>query len=72
VANELTANVAGRLTDVRSASVRLDLVSFDAKASGGSATVEAHARGSIGAPLDLDIIADGQASGRQLGRVMQR
>ncbi len=63
VASELTANITGRLTDVRSASVRLDLVSFDAQASGGSATVEAHARGSVGAPLDLNIIATGKRQG---------
>ncbi|MEQ1781409.1 MAG: translocation/assembly module TamB domain-containing protein [Hyphomonadaceae bacterium] len=60
---ELTANVTGRLTDIRSAGVRLDLVSFEAKASGGAATVEAHARGSVGAPLDLNLITTGKRQG---------
>lgn len=60
---DLTANVTGRLTDVRSAGVRLDLVSFEAKASGGNARVEAHARGSVGAPLDLNLIATGKRHG---------
>ena len=61
--NELTANVTGRLTDVRSSGVRLDLVSFEAKASGGNATVEAHARGSFGAPIDLNLSATGRRQG---------
>jgi translocation and assembly module TamB len=61
--SELTANVTGRLTDVRSAGVRLDLVSFEGKAAGGAAKVEAHARGSVGAPLDLNLIATGKRYG---------
>ena len=61
--SELTANVTGRLTDIRSSGVRFDLVSFEAKAAGGSATVEAQARGSVGAPLDLKLVATGKRQG---------
>ncbi len=60
---ELTANINGRLTDVRSSGVRLDVVSFEAKASGGEATAKAHARGSVGAPLDLNLIATAKRQG---------
>jgi len=61
--SDLTADVTGRLTDLRSAGVQLDLISFEGKASDGGAKVEAHARGSIGAPLDLNLIATGKRYG---------
>ena len=63
IGDDLVADVSGRLTDLRSAGVRLELVSFEAKASGGKATVEAKARGSLGAPLDLGLTLTGMRHG---------
>lgn len=60
---ELTANVTGRITDVRTAGARLDLIAFEAKAAGGTATVEAQARGMMGAPVDLKLVANADRQG---------
>lgn len=60
---ELLADVNGRITDIRTGGLRLDLVSFAAKASGGKAAVEAHAVGKFGAPIDMTITANAAQQG---------
>lgn len=62
VGDDLIADVSGRVTDLRSAGVRLDLVSFAAKAAGGKIALDARARGSLGAPIDLTLAATGERS----------
>jgi translocation and assembly module TamB len=61
--DELALDVNGRLTDLRSSALRLSLVSFNAKALDGKATLEAHATGSLGAPIDLTLTANGAQQG---------
>ena len=56
---DLELDVSGRLTDLRSAALRLSLLSFNAKALDGSARLEARATGWLGAPLDLQLAATG-------------
>ncbi len=64
VGKVLTADVTGRITDVRTGGARFDLIAFTAKASGGAATLDAQARGSIGAPVDLKLSATGAQQGQ--------
>ncbi len=59
----LEADVTGRLTDLRSGAMRLDLLTFDADASGDAARLTAQARGSLGAPIDLKLAANGARAG---------
>ncbi len=60
---DLELDVSGRLTDLRSAALRLSLLSFNARALHGSAKLEARATGSLGAPLDLQLAASGSEQG---------
>lgn len=68
LADDLELDVEGRLTDLRSAALRMSVVSFDIDASDGQVALEAHATGSLGAPLDLRLNATGaQANGAWAG-----
>jgi translocation and assembly module TamB len=57
--DDLVADVSGRITDLRTAGMRLDLVSFETKASGGKIALDAKARGALGAPVDLTLAITG-------------
>ncbi len=63
VGEDLVLDVTGRLTDLRSAALRMSVVSFDLDAADGRATLTASATGSLGAPLDLDVKATGAQDG---------
>jgi translocation and assembly module TamB len=63
VSDDLTVDVTGRLTDVRSGAMRIELLTFDADAKGGTATLQAQARGTVGAPIDLKLTASGSQTG---------
>ena len=63
--DELTLDVSGRITDLRSQALRLSLLSFNAKALDGNARLEARATGSLGAPLDLTLSATGSQRGEE-------
>lgn len=68
VGDDLVADVTGRLTDIRGGGVRLELLSFEAKAASGKVTLDARARGSAGAPIDLTLAATGaRANGAWTG-----
>ena len=59
VDEDLAVDVTGRLANLRSGVMRLDLVTFDADASGDTATVKAQAKGTLGAPIDITLNATG-------------
>lgn len=59
----LDVDVSGQLANVRSGAMRLDLVSFDAKASGNTAKLQAKAKGRLGAPIDVTLNANGVRAG---------
>ncbi|MFT3725737.1 MAG: translocation/assembly module TamB domain-containing protein [Hyphomonadaceae bacterium] len=61
--DDLVVDVTGRLADVRSGAMRIDLLTFDADAKGGAAKLQAQARGVVGAPIDLKLTASGTQSG---------
>jgi translocation and assembly module TamB len=60
---DLAVDVTGRLTDLRSGAMRLDLLTFDADAAGDTARLTAQARGSLGAPIDVKLTANGARAG---------
>lgn len=60
---DLVVDVSGRLTDLRSAALRMSVISFDVKAADGRANLTANAKGSLGAPLDLALSATGTRTG---------
>jgi translocation and assembly module TamB len=53
IGEDLNVDVTGQLANVRSGVVRIDLLTFDADASGNQATLKARAKGSLSAPIDL-------------------
>jgi len=63
VGEDLVLDISGRLSDLRSAALRMSVISFDLDASDGRATLTASATGSLGAPLDLDVTATGAREG---------
>lgn len=58
VGEELNVDVTGQLANLRSGVARIDLLTFDADASGNQATLKARAKGSISAPIDLTFNAN--------------
>jgi len=53
VGEDLSVDIAGQLANLRSGVARIDLLTFDADASGNQATLKARAKGSISAPIDV-------------------
>ncbi len=62
--DDLKVDVTGRLSDLRNGQMRLDLLTFDADASGNRATLAAQAKGRFGAPVDIALKANGVRSGQ--------
>lgn len=59
--DNLSLDIAGQLANLRHGTVRFDLISFDADATDGRATLAGRIRGSAGAPLDLAYNASGRS-----------
>jgi len=53
IGDDMNIDVTGQLASLRAAGIRLDLVTFDADASGNTATLKAKAKGVITAPVAL-------------------
>lgn len=59
----IRADISGRLSDVHSGAMRLDLLTFNASAAGDKALLAARGRGAFGAPVDLELKASGVRTG---------
>lgn len=53
VGAELNADIAGRITDLRSGAARIELIAFEGKAEGNRANLKATLRGRVATPVEL-------------------
>jgi len=57
---ELTLDMSGQLANLRRDRMRVELLSFDADAAGGEATLKGRLKGTFGAPVDVTFNATGR------------
>lgn len=63
VGEDLEVDITGRLADLRSGAMRMELLTFDADASNNTAKLVARAKGRLGAPVDVTLNASGANAG---------